>query len=126
MVIPIARIDLLTGTAILVHIVEGLVVAPHTCAEVRGIAHPDTGRHTVADHLHLVPEELPRLVEAIEGRIEACRGAEVEDTVEAILSLIDRTIGRGVVALMGLVGVPAFVVVGTQREVDIVEDLVRG
>ena len=125
-VVSEAGIDLLTSTTILVHIVERLIVPPHGCAEVWGIADPDTRCHTMADHLDLVPEELPRLVETIEGRIEARRGVEVKDTVEAILSLIDRSITRGVVVLAGLVGVPPLVVVGAQCEVDIVEDLVGG
>ena len=80
----------------------------------------------MADHLHLIAEDLPRLEETVERGIQAGRRGEVVDTVEAVDTAVLGAVGRGIVLLDGLVGVPALVVVRTQRQVDVVEELIRG
>ncbi len=124
--IAVARILLRACFARAVDIVQAVVIAPHSIPEVGGEAHPHTWGNAVTDHLHLIAEDLPRLEEAVEGGIQAGRRGEVVDTVEAVDPAVLGTVGRRIVLLDGLVGVPALVVVSTQRQVDVVKELVRG
>ena len=79
----------------------------------------------MTDHLHLIAEDLPRLEEAVERGIQARRRGEVVHAVEAIDTAELRAVGRRIILLDRLVGVPALVVVRTQREVDVAKELVR-
>ena len=108
----------------IVYVLQAVVVAPHLVAEVRRVADTDTWRDAVTDHLHLIAEDLPRLEEAVERSIQARRRGEVIHAVEAIDTAELRAVGRRIVLLDRLVGVPALVVVRTQREVDVAEELV--
>ena len=109
----------------IVDVLQAVIVAPHLIAEVWRVADTDTWRDAVTDHLHLIAEDLPRLEEAVERGIQARRRGEVVHAVEAIDTAELRAVGRRIVLLDRLVGVPALVVVRTQREVDIAEELIR-
>ena len=67
----------------------------------------------MTDHLYLISEDLPRLEKAVEGRVEASRGREVEYAIEAILTLRLYLLRRRVIVSSGLIRVPALVIVGT-------------
>ena len=124
--IAVACILLRACFARAVDIVQAIVIAPHSIPEVGGEAHPHTWGNAVTDHLHLIAKDLPRLEEAVQGGIQAGRRGEVVDTVEAVDPAVLGAVGRRIVLLDGLVGVPALVVVSTQRQVDVIEELIRG
>ena len=126
MTIAEASIFLRVSNTGIIDVLQAVVVAPHLVAEVRRIADTDTWRDAVTDHLHLIAEDLPRLEEAVQGGIQAGRRGEVVDTVEAVDPAVLGAVGRRIVLLDGLVGVPALVVVSTQRQVDVIEELIRG
>ena len=125
MSIRIEGILLDTGRTILVGIAQAIVVAPHRRPEVWGEAHPDTRGHAVTDHLHLVAEDTPGLEETIERRVEARRGGEVKDTIEAIDPLRLSAVGRSIILSAGLIGVPALIIVSAQGQIHVAKELVR-
>ncbi len=100
--------------------------APAGSTEIRSAGERDGWRDDMAYHLHLVAENLPRLVETVNLGVERDRRVEVEKIVESVGRVLHLARCLRVPLTAYLTGIHTVVDGNLRRYVDVLEEAERG